>query len=372
MAPSRYWWSRGQRGGSWSFPPAHQAQRLVAISRSWNGASGLELSVLDRQIDRLQAALDDSRGFAEGHLELARLLGLRYQVEATQALVEEVGDPEMAETLRPLTSPIAWHRRCYELQQSGELEVLNVLQQSAASVDSIRPAVENLRTAIQCCPLLNRAYLGLARWSVVEDLPWRDGYYVERAIQLAPMDPDVLFRGGLIDLQAGRAERGIGYWQRSLALSPKYAVEVFQLGVEYLSVDRLAAAVLPGDAERLVPIGRRLQESQAPDTLSTTIAVRVEEHLAEVASDLGPAMRTFYQASAAKFRREDGAAAALLEDAVAAAPDRTEWRSELTRWQLELGNLQRAAFHAKELVTQRPAHRGYRQLLRRINRRLPD
>ena len=47
-------------------------------------------------------------------------------------------------------------------------------------------------------------------------------YWGERLRQLAPADPDLLFRCGVLELSAGRCELAYDTWRRSLTLTPRY------------------------------------------------------------------------------------------------------------------------------------------------------
>jgi serine/threonine-protein kinase len=77
--------------------------------------------------------------------------------------------------------------------------------------------------------------------SIVRD-PAKGTEYIERAMQLAPNDPDILRSGAQADVSNGNYERATQRLERARELDPRNAAVLNQLSTEYLFIGRLQEA----------------------------------------------------------------------------------------------------------------------------------
>jgi tetratricopeptide (TPR) repeat protein len=86
---------------------------------------------------------------------------------------------------------------------------------------SVLPALRHFAMARRLCPLLPRPHMRFAAHAgemVSHDPPVK---YWERALKLAPFDPDLWYFAGVQLIHEGRAEEAWSDWKESLKLTPK-------------------------------------------------------------------------------------------------------------------------------------------------------
>ncbi len=111
--------------------------------------------------------------------------------------------------------------------------------------DHFTRVLGHLELARRACPLYPGVHMKLAELSLLAGGPHEDEIHLRRAERLAPSDPDLLFRCGLLHLQSGRDESAWDCWRRSLALTDRHVDDVLRLAAGRLSPAEIGEKVLP-------------------------------------------------------------------------------------------------------------------------------
>jgi hypothetical protein len=170
-------------------------------------------------------------------------------------------------------------------------------------------------------PLLNRA-----------DAP---SVYLARACRLAPADQRVWFLAGSLAMNEGRASDAWDGWRQSLRCSDRYLPEIMARGAGLPELDALLVSVLRDNRALLVRAADSLADALASDTrrasISALLAASERVDRALTAEELRAKSRLH-----ALLEQSEEAERALAA-AVAAAPERSEWRRELAALRASLG-----------------------------------
>ena len=322
-----------------------------------------------QDVERISAAITDlERKLAEtrscdadARVSLAKLYVLHYRATAFERLVNDsqASSDDEKNVLWQMTSPLLLHRRAHQLQRSDEPGFRDLVQQPPV-IDNLTSAISQLRMASCYCPVLGKAHVAMAQIGVAIPGAVDEELEVQTAIRLAPNDPDVLFRCGVLDLQAERKSAGIGKLKKCLSLSSKYLkeIEAFSRG---LITDGELLDAMPDSPKRIVEIAKRVDSRW----LKNQLADRAVSAIASFPLD--PAEEAYLQGTISRLRNDYPAAIEQLLAAVKRTPERHAWRFELSKILVESGRLDEAYTHASTCVRQAPTIPAYRQLLKRVN-----
>lgn len=317
-----------------------------------------------RGIDELSRALAGRPDDAESQQFLAELWLARYQALAQEGLGRELpqaGVPRLAE----LSSTYTLHERAHQFRRNGWSDKLAALLKQPAVSDSLPPANRCARAAAEACPLLVDPHLLLARLALLSGDPNQDQASLARARRARPASPEVLFRCGLLEWQAGRLEQAACDWRRSLELGFRRAEEVFRRAEERMSLPYLVDKVLPDRPELLVSLARNRYAGARHGNARQLIAERCQRLLDRV--PLAADERHYLRGATWLLQSRPAAAIDEYEQAVALRPRDTEWRYELAALLQAQGRLPQAHEHVCLCVATDPRNGVYRRLLEQIN-----
>lgn len=321
-------------------------------------------ALVERGIGELARAVARRPDDAEAQEQLAELWLARYQAEVTEELRKEL---PTAGTVRwaELSSSYAFHERVYQFHRNGWPERVRELCDTRAVRGSLSRARACAWAAARACPLLVDSHLVLARLAVLEGDAKRDERYLARARRVQPSDPEVRFRCGLLEYQAGRYEQAARDWRQSLQLSARRLDEVLRRAELRMSLPYLVEKVLPDQPGLLVEVARKRYVGEHQAYARRVIAQRSERLLDRVA--MGEDERHYLRGAARLLEGRRAEAVAEYEEAVALRPRQGEWRYELAMLLKEQGALMQAHEHACSCVATDPHNVAYRRLLEQIN-----
>lgn len=334
--------------------------RAESLMRTPVGASNQSPQELQRRIAELEEALHGSGDHAEGRLQLARLWIELYRVHAAE-LLRVGGFAGTDAEIRQRTDPLVLHGRVHELLRDGEASFVNEIRNEPAVAECLSRAVLHLHQARRACPLLPDVFLKLAElaWVAADSEAETSAGYVARAVQLAPSDPDLQFRCGILLSQTGRMEDAFACWRRSLSLTPRYLDHVLQL-VEREPAGVVARAVFPEDPLLLIEAASR---STAQGDLDLRQALTARAVTAIDHAPLPEGDRAYWRGKAFLLEGRTVEALEELTRAVRLRMDQTRWRYELSRLLLETGRVEEAHEHARIAARNEPGNAEYRRLL---------
>jgi tetratricopeptide (TPR) repeat protein len=196
--------------------------------------------------------------------------------------------------------------------------------------------------------------------------PEDDQVHIERAQRLSPSDPELLFRCGLLGLQAGRRESASEGWKRCLALDSRYLSEILDLSGQYLGVPRMIESALPDSPQLLLELAKERYQAEEHGEVRRLLSERAEALIDR--ADLAPDERAYLRGAAHASRQEYTEAISEYARAVELRPQAAGWRYELARLLERQGRIGEAHEQAKLCARLDPQNGQYRRLLQEINR----
>ena len=322
-------------------------------------------AVLVEAIDQVDAALKRREDDAEAQHRMATLWLHLYRARAYEQLREEMGAGSDKARLWQATSQIVLHGRAHYFARNNLSSQLKRLRDEPVIRDNLTPALKHLVLARRACPLLSEVHATMGELCAVLVDPAGDRVHIERARRLAPSNPHLLFRCGLLDLQAGRIDSASESWRKSLALSDRYLDDVLFLAGRQLSPSEMVEKVLPDSPALLIQLARERYQAEEDAEIRRLLAERAERLVEEV--DLPEDQRHYLRSSASLLKGLYPKAIASLSRAVELRPEEAGWRYELAVLLEDQGRISEAHEQAKLCARMDPTNGRYRTLLKGIN-----
>lgn len=323
-------------------------------------------AVLTEAISRVENALSERQDDAEAQHRLATLWLHLYRARAYEQLCDEMGAESDHATLWQATSQIVLHGRAHYFARNKLWSEMERLREEPVISENLTPALKHLVLARRACVLLPEVHVTLGELYAVLIDPDGDRVHIERARALAPSNPDLLFRCGLLDLQAGRIESASKSWQRSLALSDRYLDDVLFLAGRELDPAEMVENVLPDSPALLIRLARERYQAEEDAEVPRLLAERAGKLVEEV--DLPEDQRAYLRGWASQLQGLYPKATVSLSRAVELRPQKAEWRYELALLLKDQGRIGEAHEQARLCARMDPTNDKYRTLLKEINR----
>lgn len=322
-------------------------------------------AVLVDAIERLGVALKQREDDAEAQHRMATLWLHLYRARAYEQLREEMGSESDDPRLWQATSQIVLHGRAHYFARSNLPSELQRLRNEPVVKDQLTPALEHLMLARRACPLLSDVHATIGELCGVLIDPAGDEVHIERAQRLAPSDPDLLFRCGLLELQAGRTRSACDSWRKSLAAGDRHLNDILLLAGQQPSPVEMVDSVLPDSPLLLVRVARERYGAEEDIEIRRKLADRVERLIGEIG--LPEEERHHLRSSASSLKGLYPEAIASLSRAVELRPEQADWRYELAVLLKDQGRIDEAHEQAKLCARMDPNNGKYRTLLKEIN-----
>jgi len=328
-------------------------------------ASEVSAAFLEDAIEKVGIALARRRDDAEAQHGLATLWLHLYRVRAYEQLREELGAGVEDSLLWQATSQIVLHGRAHYFHRNGLPAELKRLRDEPVVKDHLTPSLKHLVLARRACALLPEVHVTMGELSAVLVDPAGDQVHIERAQRLGPSHLALLFRCGVLELQAGRIDAACESWRKGLALSDRYLDDVLLLAGQQLSPRQTVEQVLPGSPSLLVQLARERYQGEEHAEMRDMLAERAERLIdgADLAEEEGHYLR----AAALSLRGLNSEAIGSLLRAVELDPEKARWRYELAVLLKDEGRIDEAHKHARLAARLDPRNVEYRKLLKEIN-----
>jgi tetratricopeptide (TPR) repeat protein len=318
-------------------------------------------------VDGLRAALRSRPDDAEAIQQLAVLLGSQYRLQVYHELVRDYPEPQLTDQLWSLASPVYLHRRVGELSRANNTAELAALRERSAIVRNLEPAYAQLLLARSACPLFPETHVDLAEIgaAVSTEGAEQEELDLKRARKLAPANANVLYRTGLLDLDAQRVDLACQSWRRSLDLSQQHLSDILRVARQLLPPQRLVDDVLPPQAPLLITIAR-VQLGDPALAAERELEIATAEKLLKTSTL--PNDELHYWRGALLFLQGDRpAATAEYQQAVKLRPGDVSWRYELALLYFQQGMLDKAHEQAQICARSAPDMPEVRALLKQIH-----
>lgn len=313
-------------------------------ARVEGAASSFALPVLAKHIDRLEVAAKQQPDNAELRRELGKLWIQRYRAETLKGLLEKTAFSADDPRLQRLTSLLMLHQRIHFCARAGLPTELAQIRTLPAVEDDLVPALKELLTARDGCPLLPAVQCGIAQLCGIATDPDVDQVYIQRTRELAPADPNLLFICGVLDYNAGRLEAAWAGWKACLTCSPVHLKDVLQFVGMALVDPEVVRQLLPDSPALLVDLARSQPMEPGFAEIRKTLLDRALKLLDTV--KIPAAEQSYLRATIAALRDEPAAANTYYTQAIQGRPGELEWRYEYAQFLKQQGDLEAAAEQA--------------------------
>jgi tetratricopeptide (TPR) repeat protein len=325
------------------------------------GYDPTQRSQIQYQIEQLQQLTQRHPADARAHALLAQLWTLRYRTEATRSLDKQLGGNADVRQLWAFTDPVWMHARVYQLERDRAHRTLDELRAQPALRNSLGRAFEHLLAARHLQPMRAKHELAVAELLPLLSSTHTDEAHIDHAVSLAPSQADVLFRAGVLHLQAERWDRGLPLWRRCLALSREYRQQILELGPTLVGPVDFFEQLFQGLPEPLVDIAFERYGSAEHLSERLMLAELAETQLSQQPQ---PALDDLVLRARIAWLRDDfSSAEKLFRDALQLAPDAVDIHYHLARVLMRQGNLTAARQHAARCLAVRPTNPRFRKLM---------
>lgn len=347
---------------------AREVEMLVdAMDESVEEFSQWDAPRIERSASDLRAALANCWDHPEGHLQAAEMTLSRLS-RIAPAL--ELSGLETHGVTSGIPGTMAIYRAIYQLESEGRDKAVQTLRESDAIGSLVQNARDHLLAALEACPFLAEAHLELGFIGWLWSPDDKGEKHFARVRLLSPRNGAMRYYAGWGELFSGRPERCALDWRECLLVSPSHKKSVRDMADEFLPSELVAAEILPDSPGELVEIVRARYSKPDSRELREAALVRLEK-LIESRPVAAP--ETDYLWGALYLERQEiGKAATHLRAAVAARPEKTEWRYELASLLARSEEWSEAQEHASWCIKHDPQNSRFAALMRNIlKRRLP-
>jgi Flp pilus assembly protein TadD len=253
--------------------------------------------------------------------------------------------------------------------------------------DSVLPGLRHFAVARRLCPLLPRPHMRFAAHAPELVRADKPEVYWERALRLAPFDPDLQFFAGQQWLRVGRVDDAWKAWRESLNLTPKpkydhqrqkrgdrlsaiVAAVTRQVGSDpRRRADVLLTQVLPDRPDDLVDAARLLDPALARNGPARPLLDRALDQLADRPEGL-PAEDAYLKAQVQEALGDDDAAIRAYKQALSFVSARPEWRYQFVKLLMAKGRWKEALAELASLRKQMPDNQQIKDWIDEANREL--
>ncbi len=327
--------------------------------------SGATPEALQAAIKQLSVALEQREDDAEAHHRMAELWVHLYRIRAYEQLRREAAPGADDRSLWQLTSPIVLHGRAHQFVHNNRMPELERLRSEPVVRNHLAHALRHLILARRCCALLPRLHLTTAALSVLAVDPSDDRIHLERVRQLAPSDPHLLFQCGVLEMNAGRAERAYESWRGCLALGSRYRSDILRFVGRQLAHPQTIEKLLPDSPALLIQLGRERYGDDEHDNIRHMLAQRAEDLIEQ--GNYPEDERRYLHGSVCALKKLYPQAIENYSRAVKLRLHEAGWRYELALALKQEGMLGKAHEQARLCARMEPDNRKYRTLLEEIN-----
>lgn len=353
---------------AWAGWENHRAAAVAAqIDRTyWSDdhppAPAVQIQHAISQLERAVAARPDD---ADGHIHLARLWTLLYRAQ----VFDDLGGPNLpdddAAELWGSTSTVTLHGLAHRLILRGKTEDLDKFRTDPRVTRCLLPALSHMVLARRACPILPEVHARLAELSFVKAAPSEDQIHVERVKSLVAGHPDMLYRCGVLELQAGRLDAACASWRTCLRSSDRHLRDILAMAGRQISLWHLVHRVLPESPEKLLQLARYDKQVLEQPMLCEMLVDQAEKIAQQ--SQLPSAEHAHVMGTICLFRNQHEEAIKHLRQALDIRWDKDEWRYDLALALKGGSQLDAAREQARICVQRSPNNPRYRVLLTEIH-----
>lgn len=285
------------------------------------------------ELERAESAMERAVGlrpdWAEGHIRLGLVRLALYRSSASEWLAGDVKD--RAEVAR-LSDPLWLLAVAAESPRAPSA----LLEQEPVRSHLV-PAARSFLLARECSPVNALVQAELGALAYLLEPPQSASVYASRALRVAGSNGEALMYSATVANLSGDSATAARGWRQALRADVPRWQEIADEAGSVLSDAQILAQVIPEDRGRYLLYFADYLYTTPADQLARETFLRKAADRAPLDLGLAPAERLAVEAQArAGFGDRAGARAAMAA-ALAAEPDRYDWRERLVHWMLAWG-----------------------------------
>lgn len=310
-----------------------------------SAAEKLSKNDLTRAQGRLKRAVSFRPDWPLGHLQLglvelqlyrhAAADQLGVSLDATDEEPKKTGEEtERDEDLDRLMTDPLWLLGVVHSAEPGELEEAGGVLDHEPVREHLLPAARAFLEARRCSPFraAPHVYLASVDYLVEGGEPAR--VHVERALNLARADAQILELAGVTSVRIGALDLAAVSWKRALSVRDTDWRDIAELAGAVLGPDQILDDVLPPGGHFEIWFADHLY-GDPKDEEARSMFLRAALERVPRNPRLSPAERLWIQGQASARLDERDQARTFMRQALGLELRRTNWRLEYTKWLLE-------------------------------------
>lgn len=329
-----------------------------------------ELNKWDQVISSLDKATVDNPENADLYQALGYAYVGKYRKETYDIFLQQVPKThELTDLDRrniwKNTSTLVLNTRFHQLKNSGNAEELDELKTDDRIVRNLYPAIEAFQKAVINSPIMGSSHEYLARLSPLKPEVIDEEKELENAILCSPSDHNLQFHAGVIHYAAGRDEKAVENWKKSLTLNDHHVEDIRKISGARFSPADFVEKILPGRTElALELVTNRFTRPGDLGTRNLLIA-RIEKLLEE--EEHPEDKKSYYRAVIKNIQKDYEATRENYSRALLLNPENAQWHYEFAIFLRDRGDLRKALDHARKSTLLVKNKKEYKELLDQIS-----
>lgn len=336
-----------------------------------NSPDALSPPLLEQRIAAATSVLNRRPDDALAHRLLANLKIYQFrraayegQIASRPGLTAEQKDAVWEQTRLETLYAAAnqWHQR-------HRTDLVKRLASEPLVASHLRLALDHLLRAKEACPLLPRIELPLALLSFIDDPAEPAGLaHVRRAVLLAPVNAELLYRAGVMAEIAGDKALAENSWRRALQVDPSQLFPVFDFARKRRSLAEILEQVLPDSPQLAMNVFTDPRFSWTAGERKLLL-----EHCQKLQQAAGPPASPadyYRQGRICQLSGKPRQAIGAYQQALVLAPNQIDWRLELAKLLRDTNQLSAAQDALRKAARQAPDRTDIAKLLEQTTREL--
>ncbi len=371
--------------GLWSAKQFHKEAQVAEAMKGTLIAptpEAIDRETLREKIQELQKALKENPEHSQGQWRLATLWFHLYRLELWEQYLAQGYSP---------SDPVAWgktapaqiHGVLHWLHRNEFEEGVERFREDPIVKATIEPGLVHLVLSRRANPLHPEVHLALAMLRPYFDQHFEmdslEARCIQRAQRVAPNDPNVLYDCGTLEYQAGNTDKALGFWKRSLTLSPEHLHEIVQVVKQLVDQGSdptdVLRKVFPRNPVLLFGLLEKAWFDPSPE-LGEAMFDRLEELLLTESPEpplqemINGGKKWYYLARVAAMRDNRKAAMLYFEEALNFQPQNEKWCYEYALVLFDEQEWELCREQVRRCVRMDRENQLYRNFLKKVTDRL--
>lgn len=327
--------------------------------------------LLEQRIDAVKSVLAARPDDAVAHRLLATLQIYQFRQQAFDLAIKnrEIASADQKNALWRQTRLETLYLAANQWHSQGRTDLVRQLAAEPLIADHLHSALNHLRQAKAACPILPRIDISLALLNFLEEPEQPAGLSsLHQAVLLAPANPEVLYRAGLLADLAGQTALADRWWRRTLEHDSSELSRILEFSRRTRPLTEILQNILPASPDLVLTL---LTDPRFVWTSGERALVRAHCRRLHDRKGAPRSPRGYHrEAILSQFEGDPAGSIAAYREALALDPEQLEWRLELAQLLYQENQLSAARDALRNAARQAPERADIRQRLEKIVREI--